>query len=229
MKNKNGKKFVLTAIITISIVLLFPTPHVSAWDSTQPWTSQTTGCVAVSGNINQELDYVYLGTGSSVPSNISSTYPQASASYLEAWKTDMLNMFIFEFRSFVLSPSEGYTSGQLAGKSLFFEATILKIWNNDGTNQTSRNSVVNVNYSLYTDCAPQSSTASQTSSSSTGSSSATTVTITITGTNYVSTNSGSTSQATTTKTTLPTSPGGLAESTIFGMLALALLLRMKRK
>lgn len=155
MVRKFSKKLIFLSLLALLLLNTFHTSVlVKAYDKNLPWAQQASQCSAVSGNIDQELDYVYLGSGSYVPPYISNTYPQASASYLEAWKSNMVGMVLTGFKSFVLSPSEGYTTGQLAGKALYFEIILLKIWNDDGSNLARTTSVVNVKYSLYINCQP---------------------------------------------------------------------------
>lgn len=165
------KKNLFALIISISVINIFSISLVTAQNPSVSWTSQSTGCQPVSGNINGQIDYVYLGSGGTVPESIKNLYPSANAGYLEAWKTNMVGMSLNQFKSFILTPDQGYPSGDLAGKNLFFETTILAILNNDGTGITSRTSVVNVRYSLYTDCQVITTTSGQTSNSQSSSTS----------------------------------------------------------
>ena len=153
---------VLTLITLGSFFSIHPT---SAWNNSKSWASQAVGCNPVSGNIEQPLNNVYLGQGSTVPSTILQQYPNAQAGFLEAWKTAMVNMYLNEFKSFVIPSDQGYTTpgSQLYGKDLFFEITLKAILNDTGNHTTTRNSVVNVIYSLYTDCQDPSSTTTSTS------------------------------------------------------------------
>ena len=203
--------------------ILIPLIQVTAWDSTKIWTSQADSCNAVLGNQEQELDNVYLGQGSTVPSAILQQYPQASAGYLEAWKTAMVNMTIKEFKSFVIPAAQGYTTpgSQLYDKDLFFEVTITAILNDNGTHITDRNSVVNVIYSLYTDCRTKTTTSTTTLTSSS------TVTQTLP-TNQSSISSPTSSVSNTIKTIVQTTSGEAALMTFLGLIYLIVIRKRKK-
>lgn len=147
------EKFLFAVVALIFIVSLFSIQQSLAYDPTVGWTAQATGCSPVTGNVNAPLNNVYLGPTSTVPQSISTQDSSAQAGFLPAWKADMIGMSLGQFKSFIIPASEGYppsTSNPVGGKDLFFEVTIVKII--IGPNPTTANSVVNVVYSLYTDC-----------------------------------------------------------------------------
>ena len=109
------KKTLVKVWILLFIFIIVPIHHTVAWDTTQPWTTQADGCNAVTGNINTELDYVYVGIGSTVPQSILNLYPSASSSFLEDWKTNLTGMTVNEFKSFI--ELNAYSTGTLAGNS----------------------------------------------------------------------------------------------------------------
>lgn len=144
----------ITSLFILNTFSIAPTTAASEWNSTLSWDAQAAGCQPVSGNINGVLNYVYLGTGNnSVPTALKAQYPQASSSYLEYWKTEMVGLTLNKLKSFVIPSGKGYTSGQLAYQALYFETTILQILNDvNNSGITTRSSLVNVQYSLYTGC-----------------------------------------------------------------------------
>ena len=158
------KKLLIIILITTFIVTTFSVQQTLAYDPTIGWTSQATGCTPQSGNINAPLNDVYLGVGSTVPQSILSQDPNANAGYLEAWKADMIGLVVNQFKSFIIPAAQAYPSGNLAGKDLFFEITIKSIV--VGGSVTTSNSVVDVIYSLYTDCQVASTIPSTTSENS---------------------------------------------------------------
>ncbi|UCE14806.1 MAG: hypothetical protein JSV04_06390, partial [Candidatus Heimdallarchaeota archaeon] len=46
----------------------------------------------VSGNIDQTINYIYLGTGMNVPPELLELYPEAKAGYLEGFKAGIVGM-----------------------------------------------------------------------------------------------------------------------------------------
>ncbi len=172
MNNSFRSKLLFLTLSLVFLISMQNIHQVLAYDPTIGWTSQATGCKPVSGNIDGTIDNVYLGVGSTVPQSILNQYPKATSGFLELWKTNMVGMTTNKLKSFIIPASQGYTQpgSQLYGKDLFFEVTILLIYNGDGSGITTRNSVVKVLYSLYTDCqvavsSPQSPGAVQTTSS----------------------------------------------------------------
>ncbi len=76
------------------------------------------------------LDYVYVSQGTTVPSDVQQKYPDASASYLEDFKTNLVGMKEGETKRFVIPAERGYTNpqaGDLYNKDLYFQVTLLKI------------------------------------------------------------------------------------------------------
>ena len=220
----------LTSFLCFFLIFIIPTHQVLAWDSSQSWQSQATGCNAVSGNIDATINNVYLGIGSTVPQSILDQYPQASSSFLEAWKTNMVGMNASQFKSFIIPADQGYTTpgAQLFGKDLFFEVTILKILNDNGTHITSRDSVVNVEYSLFTDC--QVSTSSSTIiTTNTSTPLSTTTSFFPSSTSSIENTTIQTVGSTfNSNSTIKTTPGGLMEYTMVIIILLAFYRRLKQ-
>ena len=154
MNNSFKSKLLILSLSLILFITFLNIHQANAYDPTIGWTSQATGCNAVSGNIDGTIDNVYLGIGSTVPQSVLNQYPNANAGFLELWKTNMVGLSVNKLKSFIIPADQGYTTpgAQLYGKDLFFQTTILLIYNGDGTGVTTRNSVVKVLYSLYTDC-----------------------------------------------------------------------------
>lgn len=164
----NNRPLLLAVILLISSFFLLASSPASA--APTQWTDQATGCTPVTGNVDATLTYVYLGVGSTVPSQIQTNYPSASANYIEAWKTGMVGMRQGELREIFVADED--TPPSYDPGDLFFDVTIVKIHNPDATGLTTRNSVVDVLYSLYRNCVPtqtSSSSAAQTTTSGTGS------------------------------------------------------------
>ena len=168
MINFTKRKLLVTCFTLMIFVSSFSIHQVTAWDSTKTWVSQATGCIPQPGNVNVDFPgSVYLGIGQTVPTSISSQYSGVTTQVLEAWKTNMVGMTLDQFKSFMIPASQAYTnpSATLYGKDLYFEVTITGILNDDGSHVTTRNSVINVKYSLFTDC-QEPSTGTLTSTSS---------------------------------------------------------------
>ena len=164
----NYVKYIIFLILAVLTILssISVNPVSSTVYPNEPWTTQATGCQPVANNINGVINDVYLGVGTTVPQSILNLYPSALATYLEDWKTNMVGMSINQFKAFIIPAADGYPSGNLAGKNLYFETTILQILNIDCNNVATRNSVVNVRYSLYTDCSVSGGTEIATSTGS---------------------------------------------------------------
>jgi hypothetical protein len=123
----------------------------------QQWNVEETGCTPVENNEGVTLPNVYLGVGGTVPPEISNEYSGASASYLEDWKTGMVGLGLNQLETIKIDKSRAYTNPEapLYNKDLYFDVTIVNIHN--GGSITTRNSVVDVLYTLYTGCGTKSS------------------------------------------------------------------------
>lgn len=135
-----------------------------------------------------------------------------------------------QFKAFVIPADQGYTTpgSQLYGKALYFEVSIVVIYNVGSTNLTTTNSVVKVQYSLYTDCQVTNSTTTSTNSTVT-----TTSTVTLT-TSLAQNTTSTTTTTTTNKTTvvastvaesskiISTAPGGLVGIAIISLVFISL-------
>ena len=149
------KRILITSLVLIFTISFISVHQVIGWDSTQTWTSQATGCTPVGGNVDQPLTDIYLGVGPQVPTSIIQLgATDKAASYLEGFKTNIVGMSVNQFKSFVLPNGYGANAPDpaLDYKDLFFEVTLTEIINDPGTNVTTRDSLVNVIYSLYIDC-----------------------------------------------------------------------------
>lgn len=171
MENKiiKHKAFIgVTLFLFLNLSVL--TLSVHATDPSASWTSQATGCYAYPGNINNQLLYVYLGT--SVPSSISSQYPNATANLLPAFKTALVGMKQYQLKSFVIP--DGYGSNappaptgapSLANKDLYFDVTLDQILvGADSSGATTSSSLVNIHYTLYIDCVVSGASSTQANS-----------------------------------------------------------------
>ncbi len=159
------KKLLITIIALIFTVSIFSIQQTLAYDPSKSWPSQATGCNPIQGNIDQMLNDVYLGAGNTPPQYILNQDPNANSQYLPAWKADMTGMVVGQFKSFIIPASQAYppsSTDPIGGKDLFFEVTIVNIL--VGGSPTTSNSVIDLTYSLYTDCQVQNSYPIQTGS-----------------------------------------------------------------
>lgn len=100
----------------------------------------------VQGNIDNQIDHIYLSLSGSVPPNLLEYYPDASNSYLSAWIRNIVGMSVGETNNFVVPAEEGYPEGHssgLGGKPLYFSIYLLQIVfevaDTSDTNPTSEN------------------------------------------------------------------------------------------
>ena len=167
MNNPIKNKLMIITLALILTVSFISVKQTVAYDQTQTWTSQATGCNPVQGNIDQHAGNIYLGSGTTVPQAVLNYDSLANASILEDWKSNMIGMYLNQFKSFIIPAAQGYTSGNLTGKDLFFEVRILAIVL--GNSPTTSNSIVDIQYSIYTNCKVASTIPSQTGTSSSSS------------------------------------------------------------
>lgn len=134
----------LTGFLGVNSLNINALPH--------QWALNSTGCNSVDGNIDMTLNNVYLGAGSVVPPEVLIVFPQASARWLEDWKTQMVGLKENEQKSIKIDKANAYTdpTNELFGKDLFFDIEIVDI--PTGETITTRISVVSVLYTLYIDC-----------------------------------------------------------------------------
>ena len=103
-------------------------------DSNLRWYERASNCVFDQGRgfsdstDKNPLNFVYLGIGTTVPSNIETQYDQVTAGWLEYWKTQLVGLSEGQFKSFIL-PSSEHSYPQFADKDLFYEIQIVKIFN----------------------------------------------------------------------------------------------------
>lgn len=79
---------------------------------------------------NGTINYVYVSQGTTVPDSIKQRYPDAAATYLEDFKTNLVGMKEGETKRFMIPAERGYNDpryGELYNKDLFFQVTLLKI------------------------------------------------------------------------------------------------------
>ncbi len=79
---------------------------------------------------NGILNYVYVSQGTTVPNDVQQKYPDAKATYLEDFKTNLVGMKEGETKRFVIPADRGYNDpryGDLYGKDLYFQVKLLKI------------------------------------------------------------------------------------------------------
>ncbi len=78
------------------------------------------------GNIGVTLTYIYLSYGSTVPSEVSSLYPEANPNYLQAFKEAVIGLEENEEKDFVITKEElptGYSE-----YDLYYHIELVKLW-----------------------------------------------------------------------------------------------------
>ncbi len=95
----------------------------------------------VSGNVNAELNYIYITSGSSVPADVLKLYPQASAAYLTKFKEGIVGAELNVPKSFKINKENGYTNPDdtLYDKDLYFIVTLTQILYDASEHSTSNN------------------------------------------------------------------------------------------
>lgn len=94
----------------------------------------------VEGNIDNQINYIYLSLDGSVPPDVLQIYPDASNSYLSAWIRNIVGTAIGETKNFTIPAGEGYPEGHssgLGGIPLCFSITLLEILIEVLTTETS--------------------------------------------------------------------------------------------
>jgi FKBP-type peptidyl-prolyl cis-trans isomerase 2 len=74
---------------------------------------------------SNELIHIYLGTN--VPAEVKNLIPDASGSYLAGFKAGIVGLRIGQEKDIKIDAEDGYSSGQLAGKDLYFEIILVDI------------------------------------------------------------------------------------------------------
>lgn len=104
--------------------------------------TSTTAYTHTSGiETNDEVRMTYVLTVDGKVEDSSNSFDTVvSSSYLiEGFYEGLLGMKVWESQSFMVLPSKGYSTGDLAGKNLYFEVSIIEITKNirDGGRVTS--------------------------------------------------------------------------------------------
>ncbi len=80
---------------------------------------------------NGTIKYIYVSQGKTVPPDVQKKYPDAKATYLEDFKTNLVGMKVGETKRFMIPAERGYTDpqsgGDLYNKDLYFQVKLLKI------------------------------------------------------------------------------------------------------
>jgi hypothetical protein len=78
------------------------------------------------GNIGVTLTYIYLSYGSTVPSEVSSLYPEANPNYLQAFKEAVIGLEVNGEKEFVITKEEqpeGYSE-----YDLYYHIELVNLW-----------------------------------------------------------------------------------------------------
>lgn len=103
--------------------------------------------IPVSGNIDQDLTYIYLSASSTVPENILDMFPQANANYIQKFKEALIGLAVNEQKDFVILKKDHPYEDR---GDLFYQVKLLKIHydaseeeSSGTTSTTTRTSPVN--------------------------------------------------------------------------------------
>ncbi|MFX0085369.1 MAG: hypothetical protein ACFFAU_06820 [Candidatus Hodarchaeota archaeon] len=98
------------------------------------------------GNVNVDMyattgKYIYITSGSSVPTDVLGLYPQASAAYLTKFKEGIVGAELNVPKSFKINKENGYTTPghELYDKDLYFVVTLTQILYDASEHSSSNN------------------------------------------------------------------------------------------
>ncbi|MHA2053743.1 MAG: hypothetical protein ACW99F_09105 [Candidatus Hodarchaeales archaeon] len=65
------------------------------------------------GNIDVDLNYIYLSRGSTVPQGLQTAFPEASAAYITKFKEAIIGMAVGDQKDFKIDSADAYNDGDL--------------------------------------------------------------------------------------------------------------------
>ena len=75
------------------------------------------------GNIDRDLPYIYLSTGSTVPQNVLDIYPDAMATLILAFKEALIGLTENQQKDFKIDSADAYNDGDL-----YYRIILTKFW-----------------------------------------------------------------------------------------------------
>ena len=79
--------------------------------------------IEVEGNIDEDLTYIYLSRGSTVPNSLQTVFPEASASYIAKFKEALIGMEVGAQKDFMIPSEDAYQDG----RDLYYQVILLRI------------------------------------------------------------------------------------------------------
>ncbi|MHA1207249.1 MAG: hypothetical protein ACTSSO_06740 [Candidatus Hodarchaeales archaeon] len=79
--------------------------------------------IEVAGNIDRDLPYIYLSTGSTVPQNVLDIYPNAMATLILAFKEALIGLTENQQKDFKIDSADAYNDGDL-----YYRIILTKFW-----------------------------------------------------------------------------------------------------